>query len=445
VTLGTTLRDLDAAGGRDSSPHYRTPIGRQGLFYRVRLEAGESMAVRATQRDGVAGSWGLAMAVVPSCDFVNPLAQAFVSRTAAVTGLQYTNADAAAREVFVVAEAFGALAGAFDLAFLRATAAEPGACDRPTVLRVGDTVRGLPLPAPTGVGLTSAASYLQLAATIPAGHELVLRGTAPMNLRASRTCGGAELAQMAGTRSFAWSYPGGPDGELRLALQAADVGATATDLAVTLRPQPFLRAAIPASCDPLSADAADALGPGDASSQVRPLPFAWTYFGEPVRGWSAAASGFLQVWPDLTGTPRGDLSPDFAGAYALPAVEAPPRAIAPFWSTLERGPTSRVRFAALDAPRRHLTVEWSDLRPCCGGVTPLRATFQAKLFADDGSVEFHYCGESTTAYAGAAAAVGLQDATGTSGARVTARVPGTGEADLERITAGSGWRFTPRP
>ncbi|MEZ4389978.1 MAG: hypothetical protein R3A48_02690 [Polyangiales bacterium] len=235
----------------------------------------------------------------------------------------------------------------------------------------------------------------------------------------------------------AWSklhYPDRGGADPSFAMNLTDGGATPAaraNLTVSVSRPPYTVTTIPASCDGVTDGVlADAVG-DDVGTASLPLPFALSYFGEPVSGWSVSTNGYLQLWP-TTGRSAGAL-----GQTELPAARAPGGMVAPFWDDLiVTAGLGDVRAAEVVAGGRHLTVQWTRAQFCCNASSADRLTFQAKLFAS-GVVEFHYCDLSgMTRVNGSSASIGMQDPSALRGVSYAAR-----RADAVRT--GFGLRFTP--
>lgn len=182
----------------------------------------------------------------------------------------------------------------------------------------------------------------------------------------------------------------------------------------TCVPLPYVETTTPAMCDDLSTVGTPVPGVtgDDAASAIIALPFAYSYMGAAVDGYSVTTNGFMQVWTGATGTP----STAYSNA-AIPTAATPNNYIAPFWDDMRITAPAVARTAVFGtAPNRYFVVEWNDIALFSVSGSVMR--FQAKLFETTNVIEFHYCTLTPTTNvltSGSSATVGLEDSTGAIG------------------------------
>jgi cysteine-rich repeat protein len=197
---------------------------------------------------------------------------------------------------------------------------------------------------------------------------------------------------------------------------------------------PYAVTRIPAACVDTSAGMAVAILGDDVVSDSAALPFTFQYFGAPVTHWVMSSNGNLQLTSGSGST-----------AYfnrAIPDASPPNAMIAPFWDDLVVTSTPMPASARVlttgSAPNRVFVAEWANYRPI-RAPNGTGLTFQVMLYETTNVIEFHYCSITGTSddLFGSSATIGIENADGTAGLQMSYNMP-------MAITAGSGFRFTPR-
>lgn len=210
------------------------------------------------------------------------------------------------------------------------------------------------------------------------------------------------------------SDAGGGDSDAGIS-SPPDAGGTSTDAGTT-----WVARQISGDCDTLtsptvllsSVDGAPIID--ELASSVTPLPFAFTFFGEPMTHFAAVTNGYLQVSPNASLMPTVESNP-----VEMPWSAAPNGVIAPLWCDLTQPPMGNASLSTQVfglTPNRHFTTEWKNLTFFLGEQNN-RVTFQAKLFEGTNAIEFHYCtldanGEMTQFEQGQGAVVGIEGSDG---------------------------------
>ncbi len=396
------------------------------LFYTADVPAGQTLTASATAT--VTGRGFNHVRVFPSCADATCLAATSTPSPTASTS--WTNTGVSPRRVLIAVTPAAGTPSPFDLGVRVRPPPTNAACMGATRLTAG-TLVGESLafarevtPACLAFGAPSG-PVLYYTARVGEGERLtvVARRTSsnffqPL-VRVIDACGGATcLASSAATpmggdsSRITWVNPGAARDVVVLVSSSSATADGTFDLTTALGATPYRMAPVPGACDALTSPTVVTGAVGDdVGTASTALPFAFRYFGAAVTSWSVSTNGYLQVWP-AEGRSTGAL-----GASELPSPTAPPSMIAPFWDDLEvDAAAASVRSQVFAGAPRHLTVEWTNVRFCCGGGTTDRLTFQAKLFEGSDAIEFHYCALSFTPRAtGANASIGIQDATSTQG------------------------------
>ncbi len=429
VRDGTTLRGEDPARSRTVA----TPCPGMGgasvpgaLFYTVDVPAGQTLT--ASVMASVTGRGFYYVRVLPACGDTSCLAATPTPGTNASTS--WTNVAAAARRVVIVVAPGSTVTVPFDLTVrvrpppTNTTCA--GAARLTSGALVGETLAFAREVSPACLAFgASSGPVLYYTARVGEGERLtvVARRTSSTFYQplvrvidgcASAMCLASSAATPMGgdTSRVTWVNPGAARDVVVMVSSNTATSDGTFDLTTALGATPYRMSTVPPACDPMTgATVVDAAVGDDVGTPSLPLPFAFRYFGTAVTTWSVSTNGYLQVWP-APGMSTGALGP-----VELPASSAPPSMIAPFWDDLFVTPgTGTVRWQVVATPARHLTIEWNNVTFCCGGASPDRLTFQAKLFEAPNAIEFHYCSLSGAARAsGANASIGIQDATATQG------------------------------
>ncbi|WP_229705590.1 carboxypeptidase regulatory-like domain-containing protein [Micromonospora sonchi] len=167
---------------------------------------------------------------------------------------------------------------------------------------------------------------------------------------------------------------------------------------------------------------------GDDAATMVTLPFPVRFHGESYTSGRVHTNGLVSFGP-VSGEPDTWVNP------TMPTVAAPNAVVAPFWDDFEVDAAASVRTQTVGtAPNRSYVVEWRNVgfRP----TNAQRVTFEV-IFHEDGRIAFHYGAMSTPVQQGAAATVGLENASGTVAALYSYH-----EAAL---TANSSITYTPAP
>ena len=193
---------------------------------------------------------------------------------------------------------------------------------------------------------------------------------------------------------------------------------TVTTATATL--PPYTKTSITAACQDMTTGAALA-GPvaDDTASAITALPIPFSFFNTAVTNYSVTSNGFAQLWPSATGSPSSSASPT-----AIPSTTGPNNMMAVFWDDLINVTGTTVKTLTTGTmPNRKFTIEWANFSLYDGtimGAGPERLTFQAQLYETTNVIEYHYCTLAANAgdaprTTGGAAAVGVENAAGTSG------------------------------
>ena len=222
----------------------------------------------------------------------------------------------------------------------------------------------------------------------------------------------AEGSALPATR-LAWTNAGAEAREVILALSLdAALSHAPVQLQVTARRQRYAASTIAARCDDMTGAARYEVTTGILGQQERrsqPLPFAFAWYGETLRHWTASPAGYLELWPEAT--TAGPSA--FVGAGLLPTVALPSNVVAPYWESFTIDAARAMRWRVVDGPRRHLAVQWTGVQLASAADPPI--TFQAWVL-EDGAVEFHYCAMGSSARAtGGGASIGVQGGPGPQG------------------------------
>lgn len=424
IEPGQTLRDRDAAGG-GSGDRFGLP---PGVYYRVTVPPHRALAVSVRRPDAVHAPWWALARLATSC--VTP----------SLRGNErfWSNRTDLPRDLLISVEGAAHLDAHFDLATTLFDTEREFECDSPTTLTNGLTLRDLVLPGPLFPSMSppTNSGTMSFLATVPAGQSLSITSTAAVGMFRSGGCDTRDsLEALPGTAHGGYFFNDGLSPQ-RVVLQARATTASpvTTTLHVTIGPPPYVTSRVEGDCDTLSGGAL--AHAASTSTAVTPLPFPFRYFGETVTGYSASTQGFLQLWPGTSGTP--DDATHVRLGDALPQPDVPPRTVAPLWMDgVPAGPDAGVYAAVVATPRRHLTVEWRAMQPCCFATAVDPTTVQAKLF-EDGTVEFHYCDLARSQLA-ERVTIGLQDAVGSAAVAWSPTDPRNAA-----IRPGDALRFTPR-
>lgn len=449
VTNGTALSNQDLAFATEVQPPCpgMTGTGSASLFYSATVPAGQTLFVSATP--SVSGRPAPVIRVIPACG--SPVCFAASTAAGTTSAAAFNNASRVDQAVII---AVGAQDPRFAVPFSLAVSIRPpapnGACATPTRVMNGTALRGESLgdgrDVPTACATTGRdGRALYYAVRVGAGEQLIVLAsrvdtTFPTaTVRLFDGCGAttclAQSTQSGNAGRLSYVNTTGAAQELLFAVNLQDGGASTTarvDLSVAVSRPPYAVSAIPGACDMVGGSVIPGAVGDDVGTESLPLPIAFTYFGAPVAQWSVSTNGYIQLWP-MSGRSVGAL-----GQTELPSAMAPAGMVAAFWDDLEVGSgEGDVRWQVVDAPSRHLTVQWTNTRFCCGGMNPDRVTFQIKLFERTNVVEYHYCALNGSARtSGSNASIGMQDPGALRGVSYAIRRPGA-------VMTGSAVRFTP--
>lgn len=446
VVDGATLsgQDLSVATVVQPPCPGMTGGGATSLYYAAVVPRGQTLFVGATPE--ATGRLAPTIRVIPACG--SNVCFAASSNAGTASSAAFFNAGADQRVLIAVGVTDARFAVPFTLSIAIRPPAANGVCASALAVSNGTSLVGQNLAdgreAPSACATPGReGNALYYSVRVGAGEQLTVlasraeAGIAP-TLRLFSACGDtaclARSSQSGTSSRLSYTNVTGAAQTLRFAMNLTDGGATPAaraNLAVSVSRPPYTVTTIPADCDSVTGGVlADALG-DDVGTASLPLPFPFTYFGQPVSGWSASTNGYLQLWTTM-GRSVGAL-----GATELPSATAPGGMVAPFWDDLiVTSGLGDIRAAEVSAGGRHLTVQWTRAQFCCNASSADRLTFQAKLFAS-GAVEFHYCDLSGMPRVnGSAASIGMQDPAALRGVSYAAR-----RADAVRT--GFGLRFTP--
>ena len=455
VTDGTSL----SAQAPSSGVETQAPCPGQGgvrplqaLFYTTVVPPGTSLLATATAEGAVRSQPHVR--IIPDCG-ANVCLAASTPNGGSATATYFNSGALPQRVVINLGSTPTLTDDRYTMTFRIRAPATNSACESATRVTNGTVLRAENLvdaraPAPWCNNAAPPANALYYVARVGVGEVLSVRATNtgasfPVpTLRLSNRCGSNVC--LANSTNAGGPTPGGQLSFLNTAgaaqevVLAVDAGfgvpSFPFDLAVSIGLPPYTVSRTSIACDDLTSGniIAGAVG-DDVGTPAIPLPVSFTFFGTPMTAWSVSTNGYLQVWPTLAGMSAGAL-----GSPALPSTGAPSNLIAVFWDDLEVRAADRmdVRWQTVSAPSRHLTVQWTDVGFCCGGGTPDRVRFQAKLFEGTGAIELHYCSQSgSDRTRGSGASIGIQDSAGLRGVNVLSRA-----ATLDPMTA---FRLAPTP
>lgn len=450
VTDGTTLVGEDpntSSTTRALCPGMTGAILPGTLFYTVSVPAGQTLTTQVAPTAG--GRGGYFTRVLGACSDVACLAASTVGSLSASTW--WTNTSTASRRVVLAVSPNLAGSSPFDLTVRVRPPPANAMCAGATRLSSGSLVGESLMLAHdvTEACLASGATsgpVLYYAARVGEGERLtVVARSASSTLfnplvRVIDGCSGLTclatsvdtIGSVASAR-VTWVNPGAARDVVVLVSSSTSASAEFFDLTTAVGAPLYGMTSIPGACDTLAAPTVvtSAIGDNRGSGSIA-LPFSFRYFNAAVATWSVSTNGYMQLWP-VSGVSTGAL-----GATELPASTAPISMVAPFWDDLEvDAGAASVRSQVFAGAARHLTVEWNNVRFCCGGSAPDRQTFQVKLFEASNLIEFHYCslGASTRA-SGGNASIGIQDVSTAQGLSWAVRRTGA-------ATTSTGVRFTP--
>lgn len=423
----TTLRDggyLADEPARSLAPA-PTCLGRDGwraTYYRTTVPAHQSLVLT-----GHAAPAPVAYALLDDCAATTCLATA--TPVGAESVLRYDNASDAPRAMVIAVATPATPADARVSSLVSIGAVAPNAsCGTATRVVDGAALTGQrPLfarePSRACGDATGETGALYYAARVEAGDELIVTARktigaeGAVRLRLLGACDAtaclayAEETALSVTR-LAWVNASAEAREVVLALSLSGALSHASvELAVTTRRQRYAASAIVARCDDMSGAARFEVARGILGQEERrslPLPFAFSWYGETLRHWTASPAGYLELWPEA-GTAR----PSTPGPGLLPSVALPPNVLAPFWESFTLDAQRAMSWRVVDGPRRHLAVQWTNVQLASATDAPI--TFQAWVL-EDGSAEFHYCAMGASARAtGGGASIGAQGGAGPQG------------------------------
>lgn len=142
---------------------------------------------------------------------------------------------------------------------------------------------------------------------------------------------------------------------------------------------------------------------GDDATTALTLPFAMPFHGRAYTSATVSTNGFLTFGTAL-GT-NNYVNP------TMPTAAAPNAVVAPFWDDLEIDASASVRTDTTGtAPNRKFIIEWRNAKFRPSG--PDRITFEA-VFSENGQIVFNYGTLTTPLQQGAAATIGIENASGT--------------------------------
>ncbi len=450
ATCAGAVALVDGAGAYDEPARSLAPapaclarVGWRATYYRVTVPARQSLVLT-----GHALPAPVAYALLDDCAATACVATS--TTVGAERALRYENASDAPR-AFIVALATPAtpVDARVNSVVSIGPVAPNSACATATRVVDGATLSGQrPLFATEPTRACGAAAdesgALYYAVRVEAGDELVVSARKPpgaegaVRLRLIGACDGAECLAHAEesvlpeTR-LAWTNAGAEARALILALSLSVALAHAPlELAVTTRRQRYRATPIVARCDDMTGATRYEVARGVIGQEERrslPLPFPFTWYGATLRHWTASPAGYLELWPEAI-----TAGPSTPGPGLLPSVSLPPNVLAPFWESFTLDAARAMRWRAVDGPRRHLAVQWTDVQLASATDPPI--TFQAWVL-DDGSVEFHYCAMGASSRAtGGGASIGMQGGAGPLGLTYAFRRAGA-------AATGTGLRIAP--
>ncbi|HEX5202873.1 MAG TPA: carboxypeptidase regulatory-like domain-containing protein, partial [Actinoplanes sp.] len=143
---------------------------------------------------------------------------------------------------------------------------------------------------------------------------------------------------------------------------------------------------------------------GDDATTGVSLPFSFPFHGRSYTSATVSTNGFVTFDTNL-GT-NSYVNP------AMPTAAAPNAVVAPFWDDLEIDASASVRTSTVGtAPNRKYVIEWRNAKFRPSG--PDRITFEVVFTETTGEVAFNYGTLSTALQQGAAATIGIENASGT--------------------------------
>ena len=142
---------------------------------------------------------------------------------------------------------------------------------------------------------------------------------------------------------------------------------------------------------------------GDEGTTGLSLPFPVPFHGRSYSSATVSTNGFL--------TFDTNLGTNTYANPAMPTAAAPNAVVAPFWDDLEIDASASVRTDTIGAaPNRKFIVEWRNAKFRPSG--PDRITFEVVFTETTGDIAFNYGTLSTSLQQGAAATIGIENASG---------------------------------
>ncbi|MDP3279177.1 MAG: hypothetical protein Q8Q09_28560 [Deltaproteobacteria bacterium] len=447
-----TMQDTSTAIERRTTGCVTTTSGAPLLYYSVNVPAGRSAVLRATPM----GMFTATLRVFQTCTPTSCVAY----RNSATAGqpeiLAFRNTGAA-DATYTVAVGGSAVneTGTFSLGF-ELLPAIPSNVDcasaRPLVSGTPLLSQNQAAATLSPMGLSceplSTGNVLFYSLSVPAGQVATVVAT-PLGssyngvLRVVPACGSAMCLASSNN-----GFSGSPDTlSLRnstasdatyVLLLGSSTASTAGifDLSVTTALDPYIvTQTMSASCDDLSVGSTSAGISGDDSvSGFFAMPFAFSYFGDPVTRFSVSTNGLAQLHTATLGTPTTSYS-----NTVLPSLSGPTGALAVFWDDLIVSSPMALRYMVTGtAPARRLVMEWNNINPL-GSTDTLR--FQVKLLESSNTIEYHYCSLTgavgSTRFTGGSASIAMQDVARTRGLTIANDTAGT-------VSTGSLIRFLAR-
>jgi len=447
------------------------------LYYEVVVQPGSTLFATATPSAGQ--FWNPVVRLLNSCMASSCIAEADNRTSGSPETLSYTNEGTNPQTlVLAVGSASATSFGTFDLSVTTRAAPTNVACANPRLVMNGTnlTFENASRGTTDFVGPclpTAGGTVLFYSAVVPPGQILTVNATPLTQWDAvirlvdsctATTCrASADLRTLGGAERIVHVNNTTSPQNLIFAVGSKSLTTSGPfDLTVSIALPPYAESNIAtAVCDNMSgATRLAGVTTDDSASSVTALPAPFTFFGETVSHYSVTSNGFMQLWPNSSGTPSTSLS-----NVAIPTSGTPNRFIAPFWDDLTSVPGvgdagSLTGVDVKDFPsaaQPHFTVQWTGWKPYSfslsadagNDVDLMRLTFQVQLYRTSNVIEMHYCdlsapsGTTSLRHLGGEATIGVEDNAGERGFQHSFD-PALNGMNMPGVQSGTGLRFTPQ-
>ncbi|MBO6935652.1 MAG: DUF4215 domain-containing protein [Deltaproteobacteria bacterium] len=307
-----------------------------------------------------------------------------------------------------------------------------------TSLTGENIVSGGARPQGTGCGTSSGDSALYYEVTIPASTQVAVttsNSTLDRVLLFQDSCAATSCSFRTDTSPESGTLVNATTSPVTriVAVHNYSEGASGTyDISFAYSPSTYT--IIPEACVDTSTATALGVTGDDATSSVAALPFSLDWFGATATHFSVSSNGFVQVWPDGTGSPTSAFSNS-----RLPSTSSPNGVVAPFWddqSPISGAGSNIYSLTTGSSGSQRFVIEWRNWQSYEGDND---LTFQAHFIEATGAVEFHYCdmtAGSDARHTGSAATIGAENFGGTAGFSISHNT-------ANAVMSGSAFTFDP--